>query len=156
MTMLTRLAVEADKPGINELRRQVKLLHAAGKPDVFTEGFPQELADYLNTFFLQENGEVVVTERDGEIVGFACINYVERPASIYRHALKYCEVEEIGVDERCRRQGVGRALMAFIQARAGEKGFSRIDLNMWEFNENALKFYESMGFRTYRRYMELV
>ena len=25
---------------------------------------------------------------------------------------------------------------------------------MWEFNEGALKFYESVGFRTYRRYME--
>ena len=25
---------------------------------------------------------------------------------------------------------------------------------MWEFNEGALKFYESIGFTTYRRYME--
>ena len=153
--MLTRPAVEADKPAINELRRQVKLLHAAGKPEVFTEGFPQELADYLNTFFLQENGEVVGTEREGKIVGFACINYVERPASIYRHALKYCEIEEIGVDEHCRRQGVGKALVEFVRARAAEKGFSRLDLNMWEFNENALRFYEAIDFRTYRRYMEL-
>ena len=154
--MQVRLAVEADKPGINELRRQVKLLHTAGEPSFFAPGFPQELADYLNVMFMKENGEVVVAERDGNIVGFACINYVERPASVFRNALKYCEIEEIGVDERCRRQGVGRALMDYIRARAKEKGFSRIDLNMWEFNENALKFYESMGFRTYRRYMELV
>lgn len=26
---------------------------------------------------------------------------------------------------------------------------------MWEFNENALKFYEAIGFNTYRRYMEM-
>ena len=26
---------------------------------------------------------------------------------------------------------------------------------MWEFNQDALAFYEAVGFRTYRRYMEL-
>jgi len=35
-----------------------------------------------------------------------------------------------------------------------ELGFDRIELNMWEFNEGALRFYESVGFKTYRRYME--
>lgn len=30
-----------------------------------------------------------------------------------------------------------------------------IELKMWEFNEEALKFYESVGFTTYRRYTEL-
>ena len=154
--MLIRLAVQADKAAINELRRQVKLLHTAGKPDFFAPGFPQELADYLNVIFAQENGEVVVAEQDGQIVGFACLSYVERPASVFRNALRYCDIDELGVDERFRRQGIGRAMIDFIRARAADRGFSRIELNMWEFNEGALKFYESMGFRTYRRYMELV
>lgn len=154
--MQVRLAVEADKSAINELRRQVKLLHTAGAPDFFAEGFPQELADYLNVLFMQENGEVIVAEREGEIVGFACLSYVERPATVFRNAMKFCGIEEIGVDEHCRRQGVGRALMAFIKDRAAEKGFPRLELNMWEFNEGALRFYESIGFRTYRRYMEYV
>ena len=26
---------------------------------------------------------------------------------------------------------------------------------MWEFNESALRFYEAIGFRTFRRYLEL-
>ena len=36
-----------------------------------------------------------------------------------------------------------------------KKGFKRIELNMWDFNEDALKFYEAIGFNTYRRYMEM-
>jgi GNAT superfamily N-acetyltransferase len=39
---------------------------------------------------------------------------------------------------------------------AKEKGFDRIELNMWEFNRDALAFYESVGFETYRRYMEIM
>lgn len=105
---------------------------------------------------MQENGEVVVAELDGTVAGFACISYIERPASVFRVALRYCDIDELGVDERFRRRGVGRALVEFVKARAAEKGFSRLELNMWEFNEGALRFYEAIGFRTYRRYMELV
>lgn len=154
--MQVRLAVEADKPAINELRRQVKQIHTEGRPEFFAPGFPQELADYLNVVFAQENSEVIVAEKDDQVIGFACIAYVEKPAFVFRNALKYCDIDELGVDERFRRQGVGRAMCDFIRARAAERGFSRIELNMWEFNEGALRFYESMGFRTYRRYMELV
>ena len=39
---------------------------------------------------------------------------------------------------------------------AKEKGFSRIELNMWEFNQDALAFYEAAGFKTFRRYMEMM
>ena len=45
-------------------------------------------------------------------------------------------------------------MMHFIEAYAKEKGYSRIELNMWAFNEEALAFYEAAGFSTYRRYLE--
>ena len=38
---------------------------------------------------------------------------------------------------------------------AREKGIRRLELNMWEFNQDALAFYEAAGFSTYRRYMEM-
>ena len=46
-------------------------------------------------------------------------------------------------------------MIAFIREYAKNKGFDRIELNMWEFNRNALAFYEASGFTTYRRYMEV-
>ena len=38
---------------------------------------------------------------------------------------------------------------------AKEKGFSKMELDVWEFNEDAREFYKAAGFQTYRRYMEL-
>jgi GNAT superfamily N-acetyltransferase len=34
----------------------------------------------------------------------------------------------------------------FIKEYARQKGFKRLELNMWEFNEGALKFYENAGY----------
>ena len=54
----------------------------------------------------------------------------------------------------CRRQGVGKALMDFARDDAREKGFPRIELDVWSFND-ALRFYEAEGYTVFRRYLEL-
>ena len=45
-------------------------------------------------------------------------------------------------------------LFDFIKKEATDKNFDKIELDIWEFNDIALKFYESVGFVTYRRFME--
>ena len=62
--------------------------------------------------------------------------------------------DEFGVDEDCRREGAASEMIRFIRGYAKEKGHTRIELNMWSFNREALAFYEAAGFATYRRYME--
>lgn len=153
--MIVRQAAETDLPRINELRRQVNDLHVAGRPDVFRPGFGQELQDHVNVLFAGEGHEILVAENEDGIVGFACLKYIDRPESPYRNAIRFVAVEEIGVDETCQRQGAGRLLVDAVRSRAREQGYSRIELDMWEFNENARAFYERIGFQTYRRYMEL-
>ena len=46
------------------------------------------------------------------------------------------------------------AIIDFAKIEAKKNGFVRIELDMWEFNDGALAFYESVGFKTFRRYME--
>ena len=65
------------------------------------------------------------------------------------------DIDEFGVDKEHRRQGIASELISFIRNYAKEQGFEKLELNMWEFNETALAFYEQAGFKTYRRYMEM-
>ena len=153
--MIIRLALESDLPRINELRRQVSNLHYAARPDMFNPDFPHEVSDFLQTIFEANDRHIIVAEMDDQIVAFACLAAIESPETPYRPARRFLEVDEVGVDESTRRQGVGRKLFEKIRCIAMEKGFNRIELNMWEFNEDALKFYEAIGFNTYRRYMEM-
>lgn len=38
---------------------------------------------------------------------------------------------------------------------AKNRDFDRLELDVWEFNEGAMKFYDSVGFKTYREYKEM-
>ena len=153
--MAVRFAEEKDLPRVNELRRQVNELHVQGKPEVFKPGFCPELRDYVQVVFADENKKIAVAEREGRIVGFAVLNHITRPENPFMFARDFLDIDEFGVDEACRRQGVATELVAFIRDWAKAQGYKRIELNMWEFNQSALAFYEAAGFATFRRYMEM-
>ena len=152
---MVRFAKKSEFVRINELRRQVNDLHVEGRPTHFKSGFCEELQNYLQVFFDDPDRAVIVCEHDGVICGFAMVRHVRREETHYRYADAFYEVEEFCVDAAHRRQGVATELFAFIKSDAKSHGFDRIDLNMWEFNTDALAFYEAMGMTTYRRYMEL-
>ena len=153
--MIIRFAEENELNRINELRKQVNDLHVAGKPEVFKPGFSQELQDYIYEIWDDPEKEIVVAEKDGVICGFAVLNHINKPENPFMFERDYLDIDEFGVDEAYRRQGVAAAMMDFIREHAVKNGFHRIELNMWEFNEDALAFYEAAGFSTYRRYMEM-
>ena len=140
---------------VNELRRMVNEVHVQGRPDIFRPGFCEELERHVYDAFDDAQTDVIVALLGGEIAGFATVQYIHRPESPYTLARDFYRVEEFGVDAAYRRQGVATALVEYMKNDAREKGFNRIELDAWTFNEGALTFYENVGFRTYRRYFEM-
>ena len=57
--------------------------------------------------------------------------------------------------ENFRRMGVATKLISFCKQEAKNRDFDRLELDVWEFNEGAIKFYDSVGFKTYREYKEM-
>lgn len=162
---MIRYAKKEDIEQINRLRKQVNDLHIAGRPDIFRNDHCKEFEDYAYKILEDDHSDLIAAFRDnnrplggfpenGLLCGFACVVYTEQPSNPYKNARKFCEISEIGVDSSFQRQKIGTELIDFIKEEARKKGFDKIELNMWEFNQNALKFYESIGFSTYRRYME--
>ena len=150
---MVRFAKPEDAEQINALRRQVNELHVIGRPHHFKSGFNQELQDHVFLYLTGGIGYAAVDEEEGQIRGMVLVDYIDRPESPYRYAERFAHIAEICVDEKCRRQGVGKALMDFVKADAKKKGFSRIELDVWSFND-ALAFYEAEGFTVFRRYLE--
>ena len=153
--LTVRFAEYADLDRVNELRKQVNDLHVAGMPEIFKPGFPDELRDHVYTVFADPMQRIAVCERGGVILGFAVLNHIIRPETPYMKVRDFLDIDEFCVDEAYRRTGVAADMIAFIRSYAKAQGFDRIELNMWEFNDGALSFYEAVGFTTYRRYMEM-
>ncbi len=134
---MVRFALPQDAEEINVLRKEVNDLHVAGRPNHFKAGFGKELQDHVYMY-----------------LAVVMVDYIDRPESPYRYAERYAHIAEICVDEKHRRQGVGKRLLDFVKADAKAKGFSRIELDVWAFND-ALAFYEAEGYTVFRRYLEL-
>ena len=154
--MIVRFAKENELGRVNELRKQVNDIHVEGKPDVFKPGFGEELRDFVNVIWNDPEQEIVVAEDDGVICGFAVLHHINKPENSFMKERDFIDIDEFCVDKDHRRKGAASAMVSFIKEFAKEKGFKRIELNMWEFNQNALAFYEAAGFKTFRRYMEMM
>lgn len=153
---MVRYATREELKRVNELRKIVNEVHCNGRPDIFKGGFCKELEEFIYTLWEANNSDVIVVIRDEKICGYACVDYVDKPESPYNLARRFYHINEFGVDEKYRRQGVATELFNFIKKEASSRDFDKIELDMWEFNESALKFYESVGFVTYRRFMEFI
>ena len=116
-----------------------------GRPDIFKPGFGPELAGHVYEQFESDCFGVIVAVLDGSIAGFATVQYVHRPESAFNLPRDFYHVEEFGVDTAHRRKGVASALVEYMRSDARRRGFHRIDLDVWAFNDGALAFYESGG-----------
>jgi len=152
---MVRFAKEKDLDQINELRKQVNEIHAKGRPDVFKAGFGNAIRDLAILFLNGESSDIVVAERDGVICGMACVEYVDKPETPYGKARSFYHVQEIAVDKKYRRQGVAKELFEFMIADAKKRNLDKIELDVWEFNDSAIEFYQAVGFRQTRRWMEI-
>ena len=152
--LVIRYAKREELEFVNKLREQVNEVHVKGRPDIFrADGWPL-IESNIYTRFDEDSSGVIVADLDNEIVGFAVVQYISRPETSFGKARRFYHIEEFGVDENHRRKGIATSLINFAKEDAKKLGFERVELDMWEFNEGALAFYESVGFKTFRRYME--
>ena len=151
---MVRFAEEKDLDIINELRKQVNDIHVEGRPDLFKAGFGAEIRDFAKVIMSGENSDIIVAERNGIICGMVCVDYVNKPETPYSKARNFYHVQEIAVDANHRRQGVAKELLEFMIADAKKKKLGKIELDVWEFNDSAIEFYQAVGFRQTRRWME--
>ena len=153
--MIIRFAKEAELDQVHVLRKQVNDIHVEGKPEVFKAGFGAELRNFIYDIWADPEQKIVVADMDGMICGFAVLHHINRPENPFMKERDFLDIDEFCVDAGHRRKGVASEMISFIKNYAREKGFHRIELNMWEFNQDALAFYEASGFKTYRRYLEM-
>jgi len=141
-----RRAQPGDAADVLRLLRQIADLHHAGRPDLFKQGIAKYTIEQFEAILLDADRPVFVAVDDRRVVGYCfCIvnRYKDHP--VFRdHTSLY--VDDLCVDRAHRGSGLGKKLFAEVLAYANDIGAQCIDLNVWQFNESAIAFYQSCGF----------
>jgi len=150
-----REASAEDFESISNLFDELDAIHRDNLPHNFMkpDGPVREL-DYYLGLISDESVGLFVAESDGNIVGFVHAILTEAPDIPILVSRRYAVVDSIVVRSEFQHQGIGRSLMKVIQEWSIEKGATSIELNVYEFNSNAISFYEKCGFKTFSRRMD--
>ncbi len=135
-TPTLRPASPADVPAIVGLIRELAVFEKLEHLVVVT---PESLLPHL--FGSRPVAEAVVAEVDSVVVAFALFftnfsTFLGRPG-LY--------LEDLYVQPAHRGCGLGKALLQHLGALAVERGCGRFEWSVLDWNDNAIRFYESMG-----------
>lgn len=153
---MVRFARKEDYEAINALRAPVCALHSNGYPALFKPVFAKDHQERVLKMMEDPEQDVLVAEENGQLLGFAMVEYIKREETNSMHAVHEAHIVEIGVDETSQGKGIGTALIQAVKDAAKVRGCRSVQLDVWEFNKSALRFYEKLGFVTLRRKMEQV
>lgn len=150
MDFTIRTAVLADYNGLCKVFAEVDDLHREHHPELFCDppnGITRSMA-YLEELLANPNASVLVAEDRDQVIGAVItILHDSRPIPILVPR-RFAVIDLIAVLHIARRYGVGKALMIEAEAWAQSKGAGQVELNVFLFNQPAIRFYESIGYHS--------
>ncbi len=143
-----------DYEDVRILVKQIHELHLSNRPDIYNDGesFPKE---YFEKVLSDANNLNYVYVENKKIVGVlnATLQHTN-PLPIIKPRTYYF-IENLVVDKNHRRKGIAKKLFSYLTLKAKENNIDSIELNVWSFNTEAIKFYESMGMNIKNIRMEI-
>ena len=157
MDITVRPAKKEDHPAVERLLRQIAQLHANLLPEIFRPASQKYDAQQFAAMLGDPNAPILVAQDEhGEVLGYAILQ-VKIVGENYPVLLPrtFLYLDDLCVDVDARGQGIGSLLMQGVRELAKSRGIEKIELNVWECNEGAMRFYERLGFTTQRRGLEM-
>ncbi len=143
-----------DYEDVRILVKQIHELHLSNRPDIYNDGesFPKE---YFEKVLSDANNLNYVYVENKKIVGVlnATLQHTN-PLPIIKPRTYYF-IENLVVDKNHRRKGIAKKLFHYLTLKAKENNIDSIELNVWAFNKDAIKFYEYMGMNIKNIRMEI-
>jgi diamine N-acetyltransferase len=153
MDITVRRAAAGDYAALSELFDEIDGLHRARLPHVFREPGAAARQEHFAALMLDESTPLWVAEAGGELVGFVQAIVRDAPDMPVLVPRRYAIVDSIAVKAGYQGRGIGRLLMDTAQEWAAANGATSVELNVYEFNETAIAFYERLGYRSLSRKM---
>lgn len=153
--MTIRCAEIKDIPRITELLNQVLDVHHRARPDIFKADCRKYTDKELEEILSDDKRPVFVAD-DGEVLGYAfCIiqQYIDNNILT---DIKTLYIDDLCVDKTSRGKHIGKLLFEYVKDYAKSIGCYNLTLNVWNGNDDAIKFYEKCGLSPQKFGMETI
>ena len=149
---MIRMAEEADFSGIHDVFLEVHKFHLDSAPGMFKDIDPLTQEEFKE--ILSEEGKLfLVSDNNGTIEGFLDATIVEKTSKSTGFK-RFLFIDHLGVLKTTQKTGVGRKLVEEAEKFAKENNCTMLVLDVWGFNQNAIEFYEHLGFGERTRKMQ--
>ncbi len=145
----------ADYEKLKSIHKEVHDFHVRGRPDKYKPVDRSLEENYFRSMVEEETGRVFIMEKEGEVKGFLFLRLKESPDRSTHVKQKQLFIEDIGISQAHQGIGLGKLLFEKAVEAAKEMGADSLELGVWEFNQDAIRFYEAMGMTTQVRRMEM-
>lgn len=152
MSLHIRSMTPADYPAVDAMMSSLHQLHVDARPDLYravAHIYPEEM-------FLEKiadpNMICLIAEADGSPAGLC---FVEMRFRTCMQKMVSAYMDDLYVCPEHRRRGVATGIFREAERLARARGAVRLDLMVWAFNAEAIRFYESLGMTLQRAIYEM-
>ena len=142
--MKIRLAEKQDIPYLIDLLQQVGQVHHEIRPDIFQQTCQKYDKAALSALLQDQNRPIFVAE-DEAVQGYCFCILREFAGESVMTDRRELYIDDLCVDEKHRGKGIAKVLLAYATDYAKSIGCTFVTLNVWNGNDNAMKFYEKAG-----------
>ena len=142
--IIIRKAEIEDFNKVHRLIMQVHKLHVKERTDIYKDVDPMNFEEFKNELS-NSNNIYLVAQSENKIVGICFSQIKEISNNRIMKDRKILNIGDICVDEKYQRNGIGKKLYNQIVQIAKEKNIHNVELMVWNFNKNAIRFYGNLG-----------
>ena len=153
---MIRKAENKDIPRILELLKDVNLIHHLGRPYIFNIGTKYTESELEKMIKEDKNIIFVYTNSSDLVLGYCFTQTHQTLNDNILTDIKTLYIDDLCVEKTTRGLGIGRKLYEFVKNYAKENGYYNLTLNVWECNPNAKAFYDTLGMKPLKTYLEEV
>ena len=152
--MKLRPATKDDHDVLFELFSEIQTMHYETRPDIFK---PAKRDKYFNDYFDRvlesENHHLIIGMDDDKPFGYIYYVINHLPQNIYRPKKQIIYINHILVKKSYQGKGFGQALINHVRDIAQKEKIKEIGLDVWVFNERAIRFFKKQGFSAHNQIM---
>ncbi len=112
-----------------------------------------EVRSHLGNYLVHPQALQFVAESEGKLVGFVAGELTTLQSPLQAN-VSVGSIDHWYVVPEQRDAGVGKALLERIESAFSDLGVKRVNVEVWNFNNNALERYLEMGYRAHIQVLE--